>query len=153
MRTSTSTCSCSTTTRVTASTRRTPWPTRPTPTPKSPIAVPNPAPGAYRFSVVGFKTEDPVSSYDFISWIGADGSPDDPTTPSSAPGLEVRGDPRAVAFGDEVTLELAWSGLSADGVYLGVVTFHDTATPDPTAPRAMTLVRIRKGPAPPGPGG
>ncbi|MGH9042967.1 MAG: S8 family serine peptidase [Acidimicrobiia bacterium] len=117
------------------------------------VAIPYPAPGAYRFSVVGFKTKDPVSSYDFISWVGADGSPDDPATPSSAPGLEVRGDPRPVAFGDEVALELAWSGLSADGVYLGLVTFHDTATPDPAAPKAVTLVRITKSSGPPAPGG
>ncbi len=108
------------------------------------IAIPRPAPGAYRFSVVGFKTRDPVSTYDFTSWVGADPSPDDPSTPSSAPGLEVRGDPRPVVFGQEVALELVWSGLPADGVYLGLVTFHDSAAPDPTDPKAITLVWITK---------
>jgi hypothetical protein len=111
------------------------------------IAVPRPAAGAYRFSVVGFKTKDPVSTYDFTSWVGADPTPDDPTTPSSAPGLEVRGDPRSVDFGQEVELELVWSGLPADGVYLGLVTFHDSAAPDPADPKALTLVRITKRPA------
>jgi Bacterial pre-peptidase C-terminal domain. len=108
------------------------------------IAIPGPAPGAYRFSVVGFKTKDPVSTYDFTSWVGADPTPDDPSTPSSAPGLEVRGDPRPVVFGEEVALELVWSGLLADGVYLGMVTFHDSAVPDPTDAKAITLVRITK---------
>ncbi|MGH8974273.1 MAG: S8 family serine peptidase, partial [Acidimicrobiia bacterium] len=108
------------------------------------IAIPRPAPGAYRFSVVGFKTKDPVTTYDFTSWMGADPTPDDPTTPSSAPGLEVRGDPRAVVFGDEVALELVWSRLPADGVYLGVVTFYDRAAPDPAEVKALTVVRITK---------
>jgi hypothetical protein len=67
-----------------------------------------------------------------------------PTTPSSAPGLEVRGDPRAVALGEEVTLDLVWSGLPADGVYLGLVTFYDNAAPDPADVKALTLVRITK---------
>jgi subtilisin family serine protease len=108
------------------------------------IAIPRPAPGAYRFSVVGFKTKDPVSTYDFTSWVGADPTPDDPATPSSAPGLEVRGDPRRVVFGEEVALELVWSRLPADGVYLGLVTFHDSAAPDPADAKALTLVRITK---------
>ncbi|MDQ3947178.1 MAG: S8 family serine peptidase [Actinomycetota bacterium] len=111
------------------------------------IAIPRPAPGAYRFAVVGFKTRDPVSTYDFTSWVGADPTPDDPTTPSSAPGLEVRGDPRPVVFGEEVALDLVWSGLAADGVYLGLVTFHDSAAPDAADPKAFTLVRITKRPA------
>jgi hypothetical protein len=114
------------------------------------VAITHPAAGAYRFSVVGYKTSDPVTTYDFISWVGSDPTPDDPGTPSSAPGLEVRGDPRPVAFGDEVVLDLVWSGLPADGTYLGVVTFHDTAAPDPSAVEALTLVRIVKRPPPAG---
>jgi subtilisin family serine protease len=108
------------------------------------IAIPMPAAGAYRFSVVGFKTRDPLTTYDFRSWLGADPTPDDPTTPSSAPGLEVRGDPRPVIFGQEVALDLTWSGLAGDGVYLGLVTFHDAAAPDPADAKAMTLVRVTK---------
>jgi hypothetical protein len=111
------------------------------------IVIPRPDAGAYRFAVVGFKAKDPVTTYDFTSWVGADPSPDDPTTPSSAPGLEVRGDPRSVGLGEEVALELVWSGLPADGVYLGLVTFHDSAAPDPADPKALTLVRITKRPA------
>ena len=111
------------------------------------IVIPRPDAGAYRFAVVGFKAKDPVTTYDFTSWVGADPAPDDPTTPSSAPGLEVRGDPRPVGLGEEVALELVWSGLPADGVYLGLVTFHDSTAPDPADPKALTLVRITKRPA------
>jgi hypothetical protein len=85
-----------------------------------------------------------VTTYDFTSWLGADPTPDDPTTPSSVPGLEVRGDPRPVVFGQEVALDLTWSRLAADGVYLGLVTFHDAAAPDPADAKAMTLVRVTK---------
>ena len=111
------------------------------------IAIVSPAAGAYRFSVVGFKTRDPVTTYDFTSWVGADPTPDDPATPPSEPGVEVRGDPRPVGLGEEVALELAWTRLVADGVYLGLVTFHDSAAPDPAVPKAVTLVRITRRPA------
>src|SRR5207302_7330052 len=32
------------------------------------VALPSPRPGAYRFSVVGFLTSDPVSTFDFRTW-------------------------------------------------------------------------------------
>ena len=115
------------------------------------VAIIHPPAGAYRFSVVGFKVKDPVTTYDFTSWVAADPTPDDPGTPSSGPGLEVRGDPQPVGFADEVVLDLVWSGLPADGTYLGVVTFHDTAVPDPAAVKALTLVRIVRR-TPPAPG-
>lgn len=111
------------------------------------IVLPLPAPGAYRFGIVGFKTQDPVSTYDFTTWVVADPSPDDPATPSTAPGLAVRGDPLPVAPGDTVTLALEWSNMSADGVYLGIVTFFDSAAPDPHSPLTHSIVRIAKGAA------
>jgi subtilisin family serine protease len=112
------------------------------------IAVPLPPPGSYRLAVVGFKTMDPVTTYDFSTWLVSDPSPDDPSTPSSAPGLAVTGDPQAVTPGGLATLQLEWSGMDADGTYLGLVTYYDSAAPDPRLPLTASLVRIVK--APPG---
>jgi hypothetical protein len=109
------------------------------------IAVALPPPGTYRFAVVGFKTQAP-STFDFTTWVGADPTPDDPASPSTTPGLTVGGDPKAVAPGDGVELQVAWSGLKADGIYLGLVTYHDQDPPDPQAPIGSTLVRVVKGP-------
>ena len=109
------------------------------------VVHPLPAPGAYRFSIVGYKTQDPVTTYDFTTWMAADPSPDDPSTPSTAPGLAVSGDPLPVAPGGTVTLHLEWSNMPADGTYLGLVTFFDSAAPDPRLPLTHSIVRIAKG--------
>ncbi|MDQ1515438.1 MAG: hypothetical protein QOE80_1268 [Actinomycetota bacterium] len=110
------------------------------------IALMLPPPGTYRFAVVGFKTQSPASTFDFTTWLGADPTPDDPASPSTAPGLVVGGDPKVVTPGDAVELEVAWSSLPADGTYLGLVTYHDQIPPDPQAPVGSTLVRVVKGP-------
>ena len=89
------------------------------------IALALPPPGSYRFAVVGFKTQNPTSKYDFTTWLGADPTPNDPASPSTAPGLVVAGDPKVVSPGDGIELPLAWSGVAADGTYLGLVTYHD----------------------------
>jgi Subtilase family/Fibronectin type-III domain/PA domain len=109
------------------------------------IAVALPAPGSYRFAVVGFKTAAPASTYDFTTWLGADPTPDDPASPSTTPGLTVGGDPKLVAAGDPVTLEFAWSRLTGDGTYLGLVTYHDQTPADPLSPIGATLIRLTKG--------
>jgi subtilisin family serine protease len=111
------------------------------------IALALPPPGSYRFAVVGFKTRSPASTYDFTTWLGADPTPDDPASPSTAPGLVVGGDPKAVSPGDGVELQLMWSGLAADGTYLGLVTYHDQTPVDPQTPAGVTLVRVVRAPA------
>jgi hypothetical protein len=111
------------------------------------IALALPPPGSYRFAVVGFKTHSPSSTFDFTTWLGADPTPDDLASPSTAPGLMVGGDPKVVAPGDGLSLQLSWSGVGADGTYLGLVTYHDQTPPDPQKPVATTLVRVVKGPA------
>jgi hypothetical protein len=117
------------------------------------IALALPPPGSYRFAVVGFKTQNPTSTYDFTTWLGADPTPNDPASPSTAPGLVVAGDPKVVTPGDRIELPVAWSGVAADGTYLGLVTYHDQTPADPGAPVGATLVRVVRGPAGPAPPG
>jgi hypothetical protein len=117
------------------------------------IALALPPPGSYRFAVVGFKTQNPTSRYDFTTWLGADPTPNDPASPSTAPGLVVAGDPKVVSPGDGIELPLAWSGVAADGTYLGLVTYHDQTPADPGAPVGATLIRVVRGPAGPAPPG
>jgi len=105
------------------------------------IAVPLPAAGRYRFAVVGFKTRTP-STFDFTTWVGADPTPDDPASPSTAPGLTVGGEPQDVTAGEALNLSVAWSGLDNDGTYYGLVTYHDQTPADPQAPVAATLIRV-----------
>ena len=109
------------------------------------IALANPAPGTYRFAVVGFKTPNPSAGYDFTTWLGSDPTPDDPASPSTAPGFAVEGDADEVAPGDRLDLRLSWSGLEAAGTYLGVVTYHDQTPADPQSPIATTLIRVMRG--------
>jgi subtilisin family serine protease len=112
------------------------------------LAVPLPPPGSYRLAVVGFKARDPLTTYDFTTWLVTDPSPDDPSTPSSAPGLAATGDPQGVTPGGVATLQLNWSGVNADGTYLGLVTYYDSAAPAALQPTTASLVRLVK--APPG---
>jgi hypothetical protein len=111
------------------------------------ITIIRPRPGAYRFSVVGYRVAEPTSSYDFTTWLLADPAPDDPAVPAGGPGVAVGGDPVAVGRGAEVALPLDWSGLTTDGTYLGLVTWHQGAAPDPATPIAGTLLRIVRAPA------
>ena len=110
------------------------------------VSLALPPPGSYRFAVVGFKTLQPTSTYDFTTWVGADPTPNDPATPSTAPGLVVAAGPRPVAAGDAVQLPLAWSGTTAEGTYFGLVTYHDQAPADPQAPIGATLIRLVRAP-------
>jgi hypothetical protein len=110
------------------------------------IALALPPAGSYRFAVVGFKSQKPSSTYDFTTWIGADPTPDDPASPSTTPGLSVGGDPKDVTAGEGLDLSVTWSGLTADGTYYGLVTYHDQTPADPQAPIAATLVRVVKPP-------
>jgi hypothetical protein len=103
-----------------------------------------PPPGTYRFAVVGFKTQSPTI-FDFTTWLGADPTPDDPASPSTTPGLVVGGDPKEVTPGDGLELQVGWSGVTDDGTYLGLVTYHDQNPVDPRSPVGMTLVRVVRG--------
>ncbi|MGH2768771.1 MAG: S8 family peptidase, partial [Actinomycetota bacterium] len=111
--------------------------------PTEAISVARPKPGRYRFAVVGFSTQFPESVYDFSSWLVTDPTPDDP---ANAPAIVVTGDPMSVTIGTSARLRLSWSGVKADGTYYGLVTYHDSATPDPQSrPAAHTVVRLAKG--------
>ncbi|MGH2687459.1 MAG: S8 family serine peptidase, partial [Actinomycetota bacterium] len=112
-----------------------------TPAPGEFAAVTMPPPGAYRFSVVGFATYPPASSYDFATWTVADKFPDNTT---NAPGLAVTGDPVEVQAGGEGSFTVEWSGAEDDGRYLGVAAFYDTPAPD--TPFATSVVILDKGP-------
>jgi hypothetical protein len=116
------------------------------------IALALPPTGSYRFAVVGFKTlgsstSHPrgTSTFDITTWVGADPTPDDPASPSTTPGLVVGGDPEDVTAGEGLELQVTWSGVTADGTYYGLVTYHDQTPADPQAPIAATLVRVVRG--------
>jgi hypothetical protein len=106
------------------------------------FAVIEPKPGAYRFSVLGYATSPPASKYDFGLWVVSDPSPDDP---SNAPGLAVRDDPVDVAPGGQGKFTLEWSGLPADGLYLGLASYYE-GPPKTTKPFGNSLVVVDRGP-------
>ncbi|HEY3019101.1 MAG TPA: S8 family serine peptidase, partial [Solirubrobacteraceae bacterium] len=99
-----------------------------------------PAPGHYRFAVLGSRTQSP-STYDFTTWLADDARPDDP---AGGPGIALTGDPFAVAIGQSLPATLAWSGVDAKGLYLGLVTFHDSSAPSRDDVRASTIVELTK---------
>lgn len=102
-----------------------------------------PLPTTFVFAVVGFTTREPNSVFDFTSWLVNDPSPDDPSNP---PAITVTGDPVAATPGKQVTLSLNWSGVAANGTYLGVVGYDDTVAPTPDE---ISVVRLTRGaPAP-----
>jgi hypothetical protein len=103
------------------------------------IVIPLPEPGEYVFAVVGFATTDPVSTYDFTTWLGDDTQPDDPAPP---PGLVVSGDPVAVSAGQEVELSLDWSDADTPETYFGLVTYHDDDEPGFDNAHDSTLVEL-----------
>jgi hypothetical protein len=49
-----------------------------------------------------------------------------------------------VTIGGLGTLDLEWVGLDEPGVYLGLVTFHDTAVPNPADPLGEMVVAITR---------
>jgi subtilisin family serine protease len=110
------------------------------------IALALPPPGSYRFAVVGFKTRPPSSTFDFTTWLGAEPSPNDPATPSTAPRLVVAAGPQPVSPGAGIALPLAWSGAAAEGTYFGLVTYHDQDPADPQAPAGATIIRLVRAP-------
>lgn len=82
-----------------------------------------------------------------------DGSPDDV---ANAPGIAITGDPRAVAIGQHVTGRLEYSAVDDKGLYLGVATFHDSASPTMSNVVGKSIVELSKTtdtvtPAPPPP--
>jgi hypothetical protein len=101
-----------------------------------------PDPGAYRISVRGVSA-NPIARFDLTTWVVDDTTPDVLTDPL-APGLQVVGDPVPVTIGGVGTLALEWVGLDEPGVYLGYVTFHDTAVPVPTNPLGEMAVVITR---------
>jgi subtilisin family serine protease len=111
-----------------------------------------PAAGRYRFAVVGYTTRGP-SHFDFGTWLVDDTSPDDP---ADVPGISLTGDPFTVSTGQIVAPMLRWSGVLAKGLYLGLATYHDSATPGDADTQATSIVELTKTtdtapPAPPPP--
>ncbi|HEY3187008.1 MAG TPA: S8 family serine peptidase, partial [Solirubrobacteraceae bacterium] len=96
--------------------------------------------GHYRFVIVGFTTRAP-STYDFTTWLLNDGTPDDP---SGGPGIAVTGDPFSVGIGQTADATLSYSGVDAKGLYLGLATFHDTASPGRDNVKASSIVELTK---------
>jgi hypothetical protein len=103
----------------------------------------DPEPGAYRVSIVGFEAE-PVVVFDLTTWLINDPTPDDLSSPPGA-GLRVSGDPAAVTLGGLAALDLEWQGLDEAGVYLGLITWHDTADPTTGSAVGETIVAITRG--------
>jgi hypothetical protein len=101
-----------------------------------------PDPGAYRISVRGFSAV-PVATFDLTTWLLADPTPDVASDPPG-PGLQVSGDPVAVTVGGTAGLDVEWTGLDEPGVYVGLITFHDTAIPRPRRPLTELVVAITR---------
>jgi len=102
----------------------------------------SPAPGAYRLSVRGFEA-DGIATFDLTRWVINDPGPDQLSIPAG-PGLAVTGDPATVVPGGLADLRLQWQGLDDPGVYLGLIAYHDTATPDTANPLWETVVAITR---------
>jgi hypothetical protein len=106
------------------------------------LLVRNPRPGAYRFSVRGFNA-DPVATFDLTTWLINDPAPDDPAAPPG-PGLAITGDPVAVTPGGNAALTIEWRGLEEPGTYLGLITYHSQATPNPLNQVGDTIIAVRR---------
>ena len=76
----------------------------------------------------------------------ADPSPDDP---SNAPGISVSD--KTVTAGTPTTLTLSYSGVSAPGTYLGLVTYHQGNAPTTGNIAAYSIVELTKTGAAPEP--
>jgi subtilisin family serine protease len=105
------------------------------------VSLPDPPAGDYGVAIVGFTTNTPSSVYDLTNWLVADPSPDNP---ANAPGLAVTGDPASVIIGCNPALALNWSGVGSEGLYLGVVTYHNAAAPTAANAKATSIVELTK---------
>jgi hypothetical protein len=114
------------------------------------VVVPFPDAGKYVVAVVGFTTAEPDSVYDVTNWVATDAQPDNP---APAPGIVLSGDPVNATTGANVPLTLQWSGVDTPGTYLGVVTYHQGATPTDANEIGMSLVELNRtaAAAPPAP--
>ncbi len=114
------------------------------------ISVPFPATaGKYAVAVVGFATRTGGSVYDLSTWVVSDTTPDDA---SGGPGITVTGDPVSVTNGGTATLHLNWANVADNGTYMGLVTYHQSATPNTGDIAAFSLVELtRTGAATPSP--
>ena len=106
------------------------------------VLVRNPLPGAYRFSVRGF-TANPVATFDLTTWLINDAAPDDPAAPPG-PGLAITGDPAAVTPGGNAALTIEWRGFDQPGTYLGLITYHNQATPNAGNQLGETIIALRR---------
>jgi hypothetical protein len=117
----------------------------------------DPEDGLYGVEVVGFATEDPASVYTLSTYDLRDATPDGA---DAGPSITVGGDPKSVTPGAEVPVSLDWSNVTANGKYLGVVTYHNGAVPAEANRIGVSLVEFERTgaagtPTPPGggPGG
>jgi subtilisin family serine protease len=102
-----------------------------------------PTAGNYLIAVVGFTTADPDSVYDLTHWVATDPTADNLTPPPPA-GMSVTGDPVNAAIGQTVPLTLNWAGVDAPGTYMGVITYHNGATPSDANRVGLSLVEITR---------
>jgi hypothetical protein len=101
-----------------------------------------PEAGAYRFVVRAFEA-DVSATFDLTTWLIDDPAPDDLSAPAG-PGFAVTGDPATVVSGGGAEFQMEWQGLEDPGVYLGLVTYHDSATPSAANLVWETVVAIRR---------
>jgi subtilisin family serine protease len=99
-----------------------------------------PAAGRYVMAVVGSTTRSPSSTFDLDSWVVDDAAPD--VLSGTSAGITVTGDPLSVLSGEPVTPSLAWDAVASKGLYLGVVTYHDSATPTPANVIGSSVVEL-----------
>jgi subtilisin family serine protease len=123
-------------------------------TSKEHVELSDPAAGHYGVEVVGFGTQTPVSTYDLVSGVVADATPDQA---DAGPSITVGGDPKDVTPGATPSLDLAWSNVTGKGRYFGVVTYHDSGSPTAGNAIATSIVELEQTadhtPPPPGGGG
>jgi subtilisin family serine protease len=79
------------------------------------VDVADPANGDWTLIVHGWQTDGPDAEYDLFTWQVGD---------SDAGNLTVTA-PTTATLGETATIELSWSGLTADTRYLGAVSYHD----------------------------
>jgi hypothetical protein len=101
------------------------------------VNVTFPTAGRYVVAVVGLVTASGGTVYDLSTWVVDDAAPDDG-------GLAVTDDPLTVRPGDPATLPLHWSGVDAQGLYLGLVTYHASRAPTLADVGAVSVVELTK---------
>jgi hypothetical protein len=75
-----------------------------------------PAPGTYIVAVHGWQTDGPDANYTLFDW-----------SVSATPGgsLSIDAAPAAAVLGTTESIDVSWTGLSADTKYLGAVSYTD----------------------------